>query len=109
MAKTRKGKRSRPAEEVAPAQPPLTPVATSGFKRDYRLQASRGMDMDKIQAVIDRIVERRPLDPSHTDHPLRGRWKGCRDCHVEPDWILIYEVTPTELILHRTGTHSDLF
>jgi len=59
--------------------------------------------------VIDRLVERRPLDPSHNDHPPRGRWKGRRDCHVEPDWILFHEVTSTESILHRTGTHADLF
>jgi mRNA interferase YafQ len=65
--------------------------------------------MAKLRAVIETLCQRQPLAPRHQDHPLGGDWKGWRDCHVEPDWVLIYKATETTLILGRTGTHADLF
>ena len=87
----------------------MTPVFTSQFKRDMKALANRGWDVAKLQAVMRTIVERRPLERSRADHPLRGEWKGCRDCHVEGDWVLIYEIAEGEATFHRTGTHSDVF
>jgi mRNA interferase YafQ len=69
----------------------------------------RGKDLEKIKAVIDLLVAGEPLPPKNRDHKLGGNWIGRRDCHVEPDWILIYKLTEDELLLERTGTHSDLF
>jgi mRNA interferase YafQ len=69
----------------------------------------RGKDLEKIKAVIDLLVAGEPLPTKNRDHKLGGDWIGRRDCHVEPDWILIYKLTEDELLLERTGTHSDLF
>ena len=65
--------------------------------------------MAKLKAVILLLVEDAPLEPRFRDHPLKGVWLGYRDLHIEPDWLLLYRVTETELRLARTGTHSDLF
>jgi len=66
------------------------------------------MDMNKLRVVVETLSNRNPLDPSYRDHALSGEWKGWRDCHLEPDWVLIYKQTTGGLILGRTGTHSDL-
>ena len=65
--------------------------------------------MTKLRAVILLLLDEAPLEPRYRDHPLKGEWLGYRDLHVEPDWVLIYKQTETELLLARTGTHSDLF
>jgi mRNA interferase YafQ len=59
--------------------------------------------------VIDLLLNESPLPETYNDHPLRGQYADSRDCHIEPDWILIYKVNGNELILHRTGSHADLF
>ena len=69
----------------------------------------RGKDLEKVKAVIDLLVDEEPLPPKNRDHKLGGNWIGRRDGHIEPDWILIYKLTEDELLLERTGTHSDLF
>ena len=69
----------------------------------------RNARMETFKAVIDALCSRETLAQERKDHPLKGNWKGWRDCHVESDWIIIYRTTPTELILARTGTHADLF
>ena len=69
---------------------------------------SRGKDLSKLHAIIVALSNRQALGPRHRDHALTGEWIGFRDCHIEPDWILIYERTDTELRLMRTGSHSDL-
>src|SRR3954452_16237364 len=92
-----------------PPPPPLTPSPTSEFKRDLKRQEKRGKDMAKLRAVVEQLCSRRPLAPRHRDHPLGGEWGGWRDCHVEPDWVLIYKQDGSRLKLGRTGTHSDLF
>lgn len=84
---------------------------TSRFKKDYKLLKKRGYDMDKLFDVIDILREGKELPPEYKDHPLRGDYAGHRDCHIEPDWVLIYFKNETKLVLSmtRTGTHSDLF
>jgi mRNA interferase YafQ len=82
---------------------------TKQFKKDVKRMRKRGKDLEKIKAVIDLLVAGEPLPPKNRDHKLGGDWIGRRDCHVEPDWILIYKLTEDELLLERTGTHSDLF
>ena len=84
---------------------------TSRFKRDYKLIKKRGYDIILLQEVVGIIAKGDPLPKKYNDHPLQGNYKGCRECHITPDWLLIYETTENTLILYltRTGTHSDLF
>ena len=85
------------------------PVYTGQFRRDTKRAQKRGKDMAKLRAVIELLLAAQPLPPKFKDHPLSGDWISYRDCHVEPDWLLIYKVDGEELILARTGTHADLF
>lgn len=87
----------------------LTPVWSGRFKRDARKAEKRGKDMNKLKAVLSLLIAQEPLPVSYNDHPLKGDWKGWRDLHIEPDWLLLYRVEGDELQLARTGTHSDLF
>lgn len=84
---------------------------TSQFKKDVKLVGRRGKDLSKLKALLDQLIEGEPLPPDYLDHPLRGNFAGSRDCHLEPDWILIYTLTEdgTHVRFERTGTHSDLF
>ncbi len=82
---------------------------TKQFRKDVKRMRKRGKDLEKIKAVIDLLVAGEPLPAKNRDHKLEGNWIGRRDCHVEPDWILIYKLTEDELLLERTGTHADLF
>lgn len=84
-------------------------VRSTAFKKDVKRAQKRGKDMDKLKAVILLLLDDKPLEPRHRDHPLKGDWIGYRDLHIEPDWLLLYRVSETELMLARTGTHSDLF
>jgi mRNA interferase YafQ len=87
----------------------LTPRYTSAFKQDYKRAQKRGQDINKLRRVIDLLLNKKPLPETYQDHPLRGKFTGLRDCHIEPDWVLIYAVEENELILHRAGSHADLF
>lgn len=87
----------------------LIPVRSGQFKRDVKRAEKRGKDMAKLRTILTLLIERTPLPASCLDHPLRGSWKGWRDAHIEPDWLLIYRVDGDELHLARTGTHADLF
>ena len=82
---------------------------TSQFKRDIKRQIRKGKDPRKLSKFIEILLVGGPLPSRYKDHPLRGRWKGRRDCHIEPDWVLIYRISSDEIRLERTGTHSDLF
>jgi mRNA interferase YafQ len=82
---------------------------TAQFKKDLKKQQKRGKELAKLKAVIDLLVVGEVLPERFRDHHLTGNWRGWRDLHVEPDWLLIYKVMPDELILGRTGSHSDLF
>jgi mRNA interferase YafQ len=82
---------------------------TSQFKRDVKRQIKRGKNVDSLKMVVTLLVEGSELPENFYDHPLIGGYRGTRECHISPDWLLIYEITQDELILIRTGTHSDLF
>lgn len=82
---------------------------TTHFSRDVKRMRKRGKNLAKLQEVVRLIAAGQPLHPKHNDHPLIGQWAASRDCHVEPDWILIYTVDFDFLRLERTGTHADLF
>jgi len=84
-------------------------VATSHFEKDVRLLERRGKDMEKLTTVLSVLGSGKTLDPIHRDHRLVGSWTGCRECHLESDWLLIYKVEPNRIILVRTGSHADLF
>ena len=84
-------------------------ISDTQFRRDVRLAEKRGKDMKKLRDVILLLVEGNPLPRRYKDHPLGGEWKHFRDCHIEPDWLLIYKIDGDNLHLVRTGTHSDLF
>ena len=84
---------------------------TTQFKKDYKLARRRGLNMYLLKDVVTRLANGEPLDPRHKDHPLSGEWSGHRECHIQPDWLLIYRYENDILVLAltRTGTHSDLF
>ena len=84
-------------------------VYTTQFKKDFKKVSKQGKDLSKLESVIETIVNKKTLDPKYKDHPLTGRWKNHRDCHIQPDWLLIYRIKQDSLILERTGSHSDLF
>ena len=86
-----------------------TLVLTTQFKRDLKLCNRRHGDITKLQQILDLLVEGRVLPPQNRDHALVGNWIPKRECHIAPDWLLIYETTNTEVRLARTGIHSDLF
>lgn len=79
------------------------------FDKDFARMLRRGKDPAKIELTIDTLANGLPLLPRHRDHPLTGNYTGYRDCHIEPDWLLIYRTTEATLYLYRTGTHTDLF
>jgi mRNA interferase YafQ len=82
---------------------------TTQFARDVKRMRKRGKDLAKLETVVRHLATGTPLDSKHRDHPLAGEWKPSHDCHVEPDWVLIYTVDGESVRLERTGTHSDLF
>jgi mRNA interferase YafQ len=87
-------------------------IATSTkFKKDLRLVLKKGYDISLLEGVITALAAGEVLDKKYLDHPLKGDYKGCRECHITPDWLLIYKANNEELVLYltRTGTHSDLF
>ena len=86
-----------------------TPGFTRQFERDVRRMRKRGKDLAKMKAVMARLIEEQPLADRHRDHLLIGTWRGRRECHIEPDWLLIYKLQADEIIFERTGTHADLF
>tara|TARA_B100001093_G_scaffold383239_1_gene368871 strand:+ start:3392 stop:3661 length:270 start_codon:yes stop_codon:yes gene_type:complete len=81
----------------------------SKFRKDYKKLKSAGKELGKLASIIDQLAGGQELEPKHRDHILIGDYVGCRECHITPDWLLIYKLTETELILMRTGSHSELF
>ena len=84
---------------------------TTKFQKDLKRAQKRGCNIDLLTAVIKKLANGEPLPVKNRDYALSGIYEGCRECHIEPDWLLIYEIADQELILYltRTGTHSDLF
>lgn len=89
----------------------LTIKYQSAFKKDYKRIKKRGYDTRLLEKAITILAAGKPLPPQYRDHPLSGDYIGCRECHLAPDWLLVYEIIEGELLLYltRTGTHSDLF
>jgi mRNA interferase YafQ len=86
-----------------------TPNHTTQFERDLRLLQRRGKDIEKLKQVLTALINEEPLAERFLDHPLKGNFKNRRECHLEPDWLLIYKLNDDEIIFERTGAHSDLF
>jgi len=87
----------------------LRPDYSGQFKRDIRQAAKRGKDMGKFKTLAGLLIAERPIPAHYKDHPLKGEWKGFRDAHIEPDWLLIYKIKVDVVRFERTGTHADLF
>lgn len=89
----------------------LTIKYETSFKKDYKRIIKRGYDPALFEAVVTLLANEKPLPPKYHDHPLSGNHIGHRECHITPDWLLMYKISKQELILYltRTGTHSDLF
>lgn len=79
------------------------------FDKDLKRMERRGADVEKFFEVVAKLASGQTLDPRYEDHPLHGTMAQKRDCHITPDWVLIYSVTKDEVVLYRTGTHSDLY
>lgn len=82
---------------------------TTQFKRDLKKAGKRGKDPDKLRSIIAKLVAGEPLDLLNRPHRLAGDWSPCWECHIEPDWLLIWDEDEESVTLIRTGTHSDLF
>ena len=82
---------------------------SSAFKKDLKRAGRRGLAIAKLETITNLLRSGKALPPSASAHPLKGPWKDYWDCHIEPDWLLIYRVTDEEVLLERTGTHADLF
>jgi len=87
----------------------LTIYYTTQFKKDFKRAKKLHKDLAKLHTVIEILVGEKPLDPQYKDHQLIGDWKNHRECHIEPDWLIVYRISNTSLYLERTGSHSDLF
>lgn len=87
----------------------LTPDFTSRFKKDYKLAIGRNYDISLLDGIIRDLIDEVPLAERYKDHLLHGDYAGCRECHIRPDWLLIYQVENGIIVFERTGTHSDLF
>ena len=86
-------------------------IYTPKFKKEFKIVQKRGYDLGLLKDVITKLANGEELPERNRDHALTGNYKGCRECHIKPDWLLIYQTLDNELILYltRTGTHSDLF
>ena len=89
----------------------LTLETTAQFRRDYKRIKKRGYNLKLLEAVIDALLAGEKLDPKHRDHALTGSMRDYRECHILPDWLLMYRIEGERLVLvaNRTGTHADLF
>lgn len=82
---------------------------SSRFKKDLKLCAKRKLELDLLMAAVDTLRIPEPLPRQNRDHPLTGNWSGYQECHISPDWLLVYSYRDGALFLYRTGSHSDLF
>lgn len=83
----------------------------SQFKKDLKLARKQNRDIEKLYAVIEKLADGEKLEERYRDHELTGNYRGCRECHIEPDWLLIYQIVDDVLVLvlNRVGSHSELF
>jgi mRNA interferase YafQ len=82
---------------------------TNQFDRDLKKNLKKGKDKTKINEVMNMIINQIPLPPKYRDHRLQGEWKDCRECHIEPDWLLIYREEKSFVSFERNGSHTELF
>jgi len=87
----------------------LTIITTKQFEKGVKRMRKRDKNMSKLKEVVSKLENGEPLDKKYKDHQLIGNWNGHRECHIEPDWLLVYKTTETHLYLTQTGSHSDLF
>ena len=87
----------------------LTLKTTKRFKKDLKRIAKQGKNIDDLHYAVDLLQAEKPLDAGFFDHSLAADWKGDRECHLQPDWLLIYRIQNNELVLVRTGSHAELF
>lgn len=87
----------------------LAPSYTKQFGKDLKRMLNRGKPKKKIKDVFKKLINEEHLDAPYKDHKLIGNLKDRRECHIEPDWLLVYKKTSHEIVFERTGTHSDLF
>jgi mRNA interferase YafQ len=85
------------------------PSFTKQFKKDLKRVQKRGKNPEKLKTVMSTLIDEKILDEQHRDHNLVGNYRGRRECHIEPDWLLIYKLEGNEIIFERTGSHADLF
>ena len=84
---------------------------TNAYKKGYKRAKKRGLNLQLLDDVVDELRQGHKLDAKYRDHPLHGNWEGFRECHIQPDWLLIYLIEDDilTLTLSETGTHSELF
>jgi mRNA interferase YafQ len=87
----------------------LKSITTTRFEKDIKLAKKRGKDLKKIRTVMELLLKEKTLPLKYCDHWLMGQYANRRECHIEPDWLLIYKPNKEAIIFERTGTHSDLF
>ncbi|MCW8410572.1 type II toxin-antitoxin system YafQ family toxin [Legionella sp. PATHC035] len=87
----------------------LKPITTNQFERDIKLIKKRGKELNKVFKIMQLLLNQEKLPQKNRDHALTGNYANRRECHVEPDWLLIYKLESDAIIFERTGTHSDLF
>jgi mRNA interferase YafQ len=87
----------------------LKPEYTARFKKDLKTIQKRNMDKEMLKEIITKLCNEEALPAKNYDNSLSGEWAGCRECHIAPDWLLIYQVGNGIIIFERTGSHSDLF
>jgi mRNA interferase YafQ len=87
----------------------LKPRYTAQFERDLRRLQRRGKDTGKLKVVLAGLINEDPLPERHRDHALMGAYKGRHECHIEPDWLLIYKLVEDQIVFERMGSHSDLY
>lgn len=84
-------------------------VTRKRFDKDFKRCLKRDLKINKLHAIVDALQWREPLAARHRNHKLSGQWSDCWECHIEPDWLLIYMLIDDDLVLMATGTHADLF
>jgi len=92
-------------------EPELELETTSRYRKDRKRMKKRGADLSLLKEIIEKLQKREPLEEKHKDHQLKGNFIGFRECHITPDWLLVYAIDNNRLVLtaFRTGSHSDLF
>ena len=87
----------------------LIPIYERRFQKEVEKAKKRGKDMEKLKNIIQILLLKKALPAKNRNHKLKGNFNGYWECHIEPDWLLIYKLTETQIIFARLGTHSDLF